>query len=203
MGASSSSSSSSRRRRRRRRERAYLLDVARGHDSLSESSNRALSVLVLTHNHLRRRRHPSRSSVVARVAVLASSSSKLETRRPSSRLARARAHLSLERALECEKVGKSTENERHRACVRARVCRRRLALSRPASARVLLLARRRALLLFYPHTVYTYRETYSLLILTLFTQTERQTDRQTQNPKPRIQNPRPCRRKSRHFRENA
>jgi len=45
-------------RRRRRRERAYLLDVTRGHDSLSESSNRALSVLVLTHNHLRRR-HPS------------------------------------------------------------------------------------------------------------------------------------------------
>ena len=190
MGASSSSSSSS--RRRRRRERAYLLDVARGHDSLSESSNRALSVLVLTHNHLRRRRHPSRSSVVARVAVLASSSSsKLETRRRSSRLARARAHLSLERALECEKVGKSTENERHRACVRARVCRRSLAPSRPASARVLLLARRRALLLYSTHTVYTYRETYSLLILTLFIHTERRTNTQTQNPKPRIQNPRP------------
>ena len=48
------------------------------------------------------------------------------TRRRSSRLARARTHLSLERALECEKVGKSTENERHRACVRVSTARARV-----------------------------------------------------------------------------
>ena len=52
------------------------------------------------------------------------------TRRRSSRLARARTHLSLERALECKKVGKSTENERHRACVRVSTCARACAAGR-------------------------------------------------------------------------
>ena len=68
-----------------------------------------------------------------------------------------------------------------RACVRSSTARARVprsprpAPSRPASARVLLLARRRALLLYSTHTVYTHRETYSLLILTLFTHTQTHT----------------------------
>ena len=104
----------SRRRHRRRvvaRDLAHLLDVTGRHDSLSESSNRALRVFVLTHSHLiraRRHRSPSSSSVTA------SSSSSSPRASPSV----VRAHLRLVRALKREEVGKSTENERHRECVR-------------------------------------------------------------------------------------
>ena len=93
------------------RDLAHLLDVTGRHDSLSESSNRALRVFVLTHSHLiraRRHRSPSSSSVTA------SSSSSSPRASPSV----VRAHLRLERALKREEVGKSTENERHRECVR-------------------------------------------------------------------------------------
>ena len=77
-----------------------------------------------------------------------------------------------------------------RACVRACAAdaspclapRRRASSSSPDGGRCCTLP---------AYTVYTYRETYSLLILTLFTQTERETYKHTQNPKPRIQNPRP------------
>jgi len=95
------------------RELAHLLDVTGRHDSLSESSNRALRVFVLTHSHLRRHRSPSPSSVAA--SARASCPSIHPSVRASSSSV-ARAHLRLERALEREEVGKSTENERHREC---------------------------------------------------------------------------------------
>ena len=98
------------------RELAHLLDVTGRHDSLSESSNRALRVFVLTHSHLRRHRSPSSSSVAA--SARASRPSTHPSVRASSSSSVARAHLRLERALEREEVGKSTENERHRECSR-------------------------------------------------------------------------------------
>jgi len=92
------------------RELAHLLDVTGRHHSLSESSNRALRVFVLAHSHLRRYRSPS-SSVAASARVVASVHPSVP--RVVVVVGR-RSHLRLERALEREEVGKSTENERHR-----------------------------------------------------------------------------------------
>ena len=93
------------------RELAHLLDVTGRHHSLSESSNRALRVFVLAHSHLHRYRSPS-SSVTASARVVASVHPSVRPRVVV--VVGRRSHLRLERALEREEVGKSTENERHR-----------------------------------------------------------------------------------------
>jgi len=71
-----------------------------------------------------------------------------------------------------------------RACVRSSTARARVPRSpRPVSPRVGARPSPRptegVVVVLYPHTVYTHRETYSLLIPTLFTQTERHTHTHT------------------------
>ena len=71
-----------------------------------------------------------------------------------------------------------------RACVRSSTARARVPRSpRPVSPRVGARPSPRptegVVVVLYPHCLHTHRETYSLLILTLFTHTERQTHRQT------------------------
>ena len=127
-------------RRRRRRERAYLLDVARGHHSLSESSNRALSVLVLTHNHLRRCRHPlipfvsRRTRRVALAVVVVVVIQLAGGRRVSRELARTSAWNAPLNAKRWENPPRM--NAIVRACVRACVhCARACAAGRGGAGR--------------------------------------------------------------------